>query len=256
MTSVREAKINNPGEQYHRASLIEPSTSGYVHIAAQIDPPSRPGPARPTRARRDALALLGRERARLAERHPGWAVELFRAVSFPPLDALPLPERDRSVAAFYDVIVLIKTGTTAEVASVSEDAAYQAVLDVLDRRAHSLTITPARNVRRIADVPASGKLHLFNHFFAEDSGALDVWDYLAGWYQQEMGLSNSEVLAPIEPDSSPFAFINHASWDIGLARFISRQLSRRSFRSFVLANLRDNDVGSLPFLYRRHNTAV
>ena len=42
---MRETKITNPGERYHRASLIEPSHSGYVHIAAQIDPPARP--ARP-----------------------------------------------------------------------------------------------------------------------------------------------------------------------------------------------------------------
>ena len=55
---MRETKITNPGERYHRASLIEPSHSGYVHIAAQIDPPTRPGPARPTRARDEALAAM------------------------------------------------------------------------------------------------------------------------------------------------------------------------------------------------------
>ena len=70
-----------------------------------------------------------------------------------------------------------------------------------------------------------------------------------------MRLRNSEVLAPIDPSSTPFAFINHASWNMALARFVSRQLSRRSFRSFVIANLRDNDIGSLPYLYRHHNGA-
>jgi hypothetical protein len=35
-----------------------------------------------------------------------------------------------------------------------------------------------------------------------------------------------------------------------LPRFIARQLTRPSFRTFVLANLRDNDIGSLPYLYR------
>ena len=253
MTDMPETKITNPGERYHRASLIEPSHSGYVHIAAQIDPPSRPGPARPTRARNEALARLSLERSRLTQRHPDWSVDVFRAFGFPPLDALPMPERYRSLAALYDVTVLIKTPTTAELSPISKDAAYQAVLGVLDQRARSPTITSARNARRIADVPAAAQLHLFNHFFAEDHSALDVWDYMAGWYQQEMGLRNSEVLAPIEPDSTPFAFINHASWDIGLARFVSRQLSRRSFRSFVIANLRDNNIGALPFLYRRHN---
>jgi hypothetical protein len=250
MTTMPATKITNPGGRYHRASLIEPSHSGYVHVAAQIDPPSRPGPARPTRARNEALALLGLQRSRLAARHPDWSVDIFRAVGFPPLDALPIPERYRNVAAFYDVIVLIKTATMADLSSISDEEAYHEVLDVLGQRARGLTITEARNARRIADVPPDGKLHLFNHFFAEDGSALDVWDYMAGWYQQEMGLTNSEVLAPIEPDSTPFAFINHASWNIGLARFISRQLSRPSFRSFVLANLRDNEIGSLPYLYR------
>jgi hypothetical protein len=136
MTSIRDVKITNPGERYHRASLIEPSQSGYLHIAAQVDPPSRPGPARRTRTRSEALALLDRERARLADRHPGWAVELFRAVGFPPLDALP--ERYQSVAAFYDVIVLIKTGTTTELTSISEDAAYQAGTSAIRR-----TLRPA-----------------------------------------------------------------------------------------------------------------
>jgi hypothetical protein len=49
------------------------------------------------------------------------------------------------------------------------------------------------------------------------------------------------------------AFINHASWNMSLPRFISRQLSRRTFRSFVIANLRGNEIGSLPYLYRHHN---
>jgi hypothetical protein len=253
MAVMQEIKITNPGERYHRASLIEPSPSGYVHIAAEIDPPSRPGPAGPTRARNDALAELSHAGSRLVEQHPRWKIELFRAVGFPPLDALPIPERYRSAAAFYDVIVLITTGNTAELRSLPEDPAYQAVLNLLEQRGGRVTITRARNARRIADVPPDEKLHLFNHFLADDGGALEVWDYLAGWYQQEMRLRNSEVLAPIDPDSTPFAFINHASWNMTLPRFISRQLARRSFRDFVLTNLRDNNIGSLPFLYRHHN---
>jgi hypothetical protein len=90
---------------------------------------------------------------------------------------------------------------------------------------------------------------------AESAGALDLWDYVAGWYEQEMRLRNSEVLAPIDPHSTPFAFINHASWNMALPTFIPRQLSRRSFRTFVIANLRDSDIGSLPFLHRHHNGA-
>jgi hypothetical protein len=70
-----------------------------------------------------------------------------------------------------------------------------------------------------------------------------------------MRLTNSEVLAPIDQPSTPFAFINHASWNMALPRFISRQLSRRSFRTSVIANLRDNDIGSLHFVFRHRNGA-
>ena len=85
--------------------------------------------------------------------------------------------------------------------------------------------------------------------------ALDVWDYVAGWYQLEMRLRNSEVLAPIDPSStrSRSSTMRAGTWRF--QRSISRQPSRLSFRTFVIANLRDNDIGSLPFLYRGHNGA-
>jgi hypothetical protein len=70
MTIMRQTNITNPGERYHRGSLIEPSQSGDVHIAAQIDPPSRPGPDRATRGGNEALARLSRERSQLTRRHP------------------------------------------------------------------------------------------------------------------------------------------------------------------------------------------
>ena len=104
-----------------------------------------------------------------------------------------------------------------------------------------MTITLARNARRIADVPAGGKPHPFNR----------VWEYLAGSYQQEMGLRNSDGLTPIQPDGAPLAFIRHVRWNMLLPRFISRHC--RSFRSFVIAKLRENDIGSIPYLYRQHN---
>jgi hypothetical protein len=122
---------------------------------------------------------------------------------------------------------------------------------VSDQQARGVTITLAGNARRIADFPAGGKLHVFNRLFAEDRWTLDVWEYLAGWYQQEPGLRNSEALAPIQPDSAPLAVIRHVRWNMSLPRFISRHC--RAFHSFVIANLRVNDIGSLPYLYRQHN---
>ena len=121
-----------------------------------------------------------------------------------------------------------------------------------DQQARGVTITLAGNARRIADVPAGGKLHVFNRLFAEDRWTLDVWEYLAGWYQQEPGLRNSEALAPIQPDSAPLAVIRHVRWNMSLPRSISGH--RRSFRGFVIANLRDNNIGSRAYLCRHPNS--
>jgi hypothetical protein len=176
---------------------------------------------------------------------------LFRAVAFPPFEATPVPPRHRASIGRYDVVALVTAASPRDLPVVERDPAYQGLLDVLNDRAERLVVTRAANARRIADVPPDDRLHLFNFFLAEDDGdgPLEVWRYLAGWYHQEMNMRDSEVLLPLDPDETPFAFVNHASWNIGLARFVSRQMSRGSFRGFVLANLAANDIGSLPFLY-------
>jgi hypothetical protein len=43
---------------------------------------------------------------------------------------------------------------------------------------------------------------------------------------------------------------NNARWDESLPRFLWRQFSRKSFRTYVLANLEANRVGAMPVLYR------
>ncbi len=247
---MQQPRIVNPRDRYQPAALVEPSPSGYVHIAAEIDPPRRPGPAgaRPARSRAlDALSPLTRD---LAGRAETLSADLFTVAGFTPQ---PTPERYRDAVGRYDVIVLIKTATIADLAPVTADPSFQRLLEVLQEQAGRLTVTQARNVRRIGDVPAVGRLHLFNHFLTANDAALTVWDYLAGWYQEETGLTNSEVMAPLEPDSTPFAFINHASWNMSMVRFAALQVFRPSFRSFVIANMRANEMSSLPYLYHRYD---
>lgn len=59
-------------------------------------------------------------------------------------------------------------------------------------------------------------------------------------------MKNSEVLYPAAPESSPFTFVNYASWNIGLARFVARQMPRSAFRGFVIGNLSASRIGALP----------
>lgn len=79
---------------------------------------------------------------------------------------------------------------------------------------------------------------------------LELFDYLAGWYEVETGLDNTTLLVPLEGDKSGYVAINHARWEASLPRFAWQQFSKKSFRSYVLANLRANHVGAIPVLYQ------
>jgi hypothetical protein len=90
-----------------------------------------------------------------------------------------------------------------------------------------------------------------NHFFAEDEDvALALWERLAAWYQRETGLRDSMLLAPLEGRNSIFALVNHAGFDTGLPRLFIDQFAKRSFFTYVQANLRANDIVAMPVLYR------
>ena len=39
-----ELQIVNPDPRYGPAPMMEPATSGYIHLAAEVRPPARPGP--------------------------------------------------------------------------------------------------------------------------------------------------------------------------------------------------------------------
>jgi hypothetical protein len=44
--------------------------------------------------------------------------------------------------------------------------------------------------------------------------------------------------------------INHARWDGNLLSFMARQFTKKSFRSYMVANLDAHNVGAMPILYR------
>lgn len=96
---------------------------------------------------------------------------------------------------------------------------------------------------------ACAGLFLFNFFAAEDPRvALDLWEHLAAWYAVETGMDNSTLLGPVGPGD--YVFVNHARWDMSLPRFAARQFGKRTFYSYVLANLHANGTASMPILYR------
>ena len=64
----------------------------------------------------------------------------------------------------------------------------------------------------------------------------------------ETNLDNSTLLTPL--DDADFVFVNHARWDHGVPWVMVQQLTKRTFRSFVLANLKANRTTAMPVLYK------
>jgi len=109
-----------------------------------------------------------------------------------------------------------------------------------------------RNVRRVGDADQTRPgLFLFNYFAGDDPAlAVEVWDYLAGWYEAETGLDNSTLLEPLEGERSEYVLINHARWDGNLLLFMARQLPRKSFPQLHAGQPENpppgSDAGPLP----------
>jgi hypothetical protein len=154
--------------------------------------------------------------------------------------------------AHFDVVVLIETTEPATTREVQATPAYQDLVAELESHASKLHIIAARNVKLIGDVDTARKsLFLFNYFVGDDPQVtLQLWDYLADWYAVETGLTTSVLLAPLAGEDSDYQIINFAQWDEGLPQVLWQQLSKKSFRNYMLANLSANRVGAMPALYR------
>lgn len=247
--------IVNLNPKYSRAPLIEPTTLGYLHVAAEVEP------------RRAPLAPNSREKAKLLDELRTFArqleaydaverVTLFDAVAFAPPSAYVQEQLREHPDAIriprFDIVALIETRSPDLAREVRATPAYQALMETLTRSAKQVYVVAARDAKRIGDVDKSRRgTFLFNYFVGEDPNVvLQLWDYLAGWYTTETGLDNSTLLVPMEGERSDYVAINHARWDGSLLGVLLRQVSKKTFRTYMLANLAENHVGAMPVLYR------
>ena len=71
-----DLQIVNPDPKYSTVTLIPPTTLGYVHLAAEVRPPPRPGP----------VIRTPRQRAELMQRlHVNGALEIHDLLDGPPI---------------------------------------------------------------------------------------------------------------------------------------------------------------------------
>ncbi len=240
---------------YPPVKLIEPTTLGYIHIAAEVQPRSLPFslfmPQR--REKSELLTELKALAHPLEQLDAVEKVTVFHAGVVLPIERLPyIKQRKDSIRIpRFDIVVLIETKSVLATREVQTTPAYRALVDTLTSKAEHMHIITARNAKRIADVDKTVPgLFLFNYFVADDVEVmLQLWDYLAGWDAVETGMDNSTLLVPLDGERSDYLAINHARWDVSLLRIVWRQFSRATFGIYVQENLEANRVGSLPVWY-------
>jgi hypothetical protein len=244
-----QLQILGPQGRYPRPQLVDPPPRGYLHLGAVVEPP--PGRAPFTRTSPTKNALLERLKSLARQAESVEAVEkatVYKAVVVPPV--VGYAKRPDVHPARYDVVALVETSSPDDIGKVQASEAYQALHDTLAGAARSdQHVMAARCVKSLGDVDKTRPgLFLFNYFVADDVDvALELWESLAAWYTVETGLDNSTLLQPIGP--ADYAFVNHARWDYGLGRFMLRQFTKPSFRTYVQANLLVNRTGSMPVMY-------
>ena len=247
-----QLEIVNPNPRYSTVHLIEPAPLGYLHLAADVQAPHRPGPVlRRSRNKHQLLGVLKWQARQLAQLDAVERATVYDAFAFTPPGGYATG-RTTLRPAWFDVVVLVETASPAAASEVRAAPAYQELAGALTEQARRVHQIAARNVRRVGDVDKTRPgLFLFNYFADDDPAlAVELWDYLAGWYEAETGLNNSTLLAPLEGEKSDYLLINHARWDGNLLLFLARQLPKRTFRSGMLANLKAHHLAAMPVLYR------
>jgi hypothetical protein len=245
-----ELTIVNQQLNFPTVSLVAPSASVFVHIAAEVD--ARPAFLRNSGRKQRAVARCKELCNRIQSAAGIVDAVVFDAILIPPgRGEFINRRRERVHIARFDLAILIECASPGAVNALKTHPAYIEVLQVISGVASFTHSIVATNARRIAPVDHSRNgVFLFNYFFADSVDRnLAVWDYTAGWFQAETGLDNSTVLLPVDPDRSKYSIINHCRWD-SLGRVLPSLIFKKSFHSYVLDNFAANNVAAMPILYR------
>ncbi len=237
------------GKGYDKVVLVQPREHGYVHLAAEVD--QRPAWL-PISSTKRALVADLKQQCREFEAHPDvLEARVFIARFIPPGKGAYLKRLPDVHVGRFDVVVLVTTLDVKAAERFSDGEAFGRLRRRVEEVATHTHSVVARNERRIGDVDHDRDgVFLFNFFAAEDLDEnLAVWEYTAGWFQQETGLDNSSLMRPTRAADSDYTVINHCRWDKW--RDILPALALKpTFRSYVLASFEANRTAAIPILYR------
>lgn len=245
-------RIVNEHLKFKKVSLVEPSKSFYLHIAAEID--YSPFPFfLTTSMKKKSIIWQSKEWCGQLETEEGViSAVVFKATLIPPGKGKFLKERlDTVQLAKYDFAILIEVSSADKIIDIMNSNSYKPIESNIKNVAKRTHVTTAINVKKIDTVNHKKQgVFLFNYFYADNlQQNLDVWEYTAGWFQQETGLNNSTVLLPQGNKTSKYTIINHCRWD-KMSDILQSLLFKKSFHSYVLDNFYFNKVAAMPILYK------
>lgn len=238
--------------KFEKVALIKTAKSHYLHIALEIDHSFLPFFIMTSKKKKAVIDEAKTWCKTLQEEKDIISAVVFKAILVPPGKGKFLKERPEKVqVARYDLVILIEANSKEKIDEILSSVAYQQMISSMKNKAKLTHIISATNVRHIN--PVNHKVQgvfLFNYFFADHlQQNLKVWEYTAGWFQQETGLDNSTVLLPDNLAESKYTIINHCRWD-KMGDILPSLLFKKSFQNYVLDNFYANRVAAMPVLYK------
>jgi hypothetical protein len=237
------------GRRFPKARLVEPTTSGYLLVAAEVD--RRPMFLPNSRAKRRLLQRVDRLLSTLRDDERVLEANAFDGLLTPARRGALLKQRPDVPIARFDLAVLVEAVSPAAAAELEAGAPWTELVQELEAASRHSYRLRAHNVRRMGPVDHHRQgVFLFNYFYADRTDLnLAAWQYTAGWFRDQTGLDNSTVLLPDATSEPRYRLVNHARWD-RLRDVLPSLIFKRSFHTYVLEHFRVNGVAAMPVLYR------
>jgi len=247
MTDTELNVVQNAGP-FPKADLVAPNSFGYLVAAAVVDRRPPFGYFVESSTKRGLLRAL-RAAATDLKAAPGVReAVVLKTLVRPPGEGAFLRKRPAVHRARYDVAIWVETDTPAGAALLRNSAQWRRIETLLKAASTDIQVITGHNARRMGDVDHTRDgVFLINYFYADSTDVnLAVWEYTAGWFQDQTGLHNSILLRP--DSDTDYTVINHCRWD-RLREILPAIVFKPSFRSYVLAHFEANNTAAMPILY-------
>lgn len=248
----REIKVVNKDLKFPNVTLKEPLRSGFILIAAEVDKKTSIwGESNTKKTLIKKVKSLGLE---LQNNENVMEFSLFKASLFPPGrdgEYILKLKKNQTIHSQYDVVLLIELSSVEKIDEIKNDRCFINIISAFKDLSSYHFIYNAKNLRRIDNVNhKKNGVFLFNFFVAENKEQnLGIWEYTAGWFQDQTNLKNSTLFDSIDTISNTYSVINHCRWD-GFFDILPSLIFKKTFKSYVLDNFAANNVAAIPILYK------